>query len=223
MTEDSQSSSSLAAMPTLINFIEHARSQGASDEVIMQLLRSRGWSKQEVEAAYTQVYERLTGLTLPTPTVRAGESARDAFLYLLSFATLGIWTQALGQIGFIAIDQLIPDTLNRNYGSPGYLLAASIARLIIVFPIYLLLMRMITQDLERHPDQYRSGVRVWLTYLALLIAALIAIVDLIIFLTSLLQGELTLRFTGKVIIVFLIAGGVFWYYLSWLQQRPKAS
>lgn len=220
MTEDSQP---LSSKPTLIDFIQQARAQGASDEVIMQLLRSRGWSKQEVEAAYTQVYERLTGLTMPTPAARAGESARDAFLYLLSFATLAIWTQALGQIGFIVIDELLPDPLNRTYGSQAYLLAGSIARLIIVFPVYLLLMRMITQDLQRHPDKYQSGVRVWLTYLALFIAALIAIIDLVIFLTSLLQGELTLRFTGKVMIVFIIAGSVLWYYLSWLQRRSEVS
>lgn len=221
MADNSQSSLSSESMSTLIEFIEQARTQGASDDVIFQLLRSRGWSKQQIESAYTQVYERLTGLAMPVPSVRSGEIARDAFLYLLSFATLGIWTQALGEIGFITINELMPDPLNRNYGNQAYALAASIARLIIVFPIYLLLMRILTRDLKYHPDKYQSGVRVWLIYLALLIAALVAIVDLFIFLTSLLQGELTLRFTGKVLIVLILAGGVFWYYLSWLQRRPE--
>jgi len=207
-------------MANLIEFIEQARSQGASEEIIFQLLRSRGWSKQQIETAYTEVYEQLTGLSIPAPSVHSTEAARDAFLYLLSFATLSIWIQALGEIGFIAINELIPDPLS-NDGASRYPLAFIMARLIIVFPIYLVLMRIITKDLRRYPDKYQSRVRIWLTYFALLVAALIAIVDLIIFLTSLLEGELTLRFTGKVLIVLILTGGVFWYYLSWIQRRPE--
>lgn len=203
----------------LVNFIETALARGASDEFLYQLLRSRGWSQQEVELGFTQVYENLTGLPVPMPAGRLSGSARDAFLYLLSFVTLGIWSQALGQIGFIIVNQLIPDPLNRTYNQ-AYAMAASLARLIVVFPIYLLLMRLLIQDLGTHPDKYQSGVRKWLTYLALLIAALIAIVDVVVFLTFLLQGELTLRFTYKVIIVLVITTGILWYYLNWLQRQP---
>lgn len=207
----------------LTHFIETARSRGAADDFIFQLLRSRGWSQAQVESAYAQVYEQLTGLPVPVPARRSSESARDAFLYLLSFATLGIWSQALGQIGFIVVDQLVPDALDRTYGWQSYGLASSLARLIVVFPIYLLLMRMLIRDLTLQPDQYRSGVRRWLTYLALFVASLISIVTVVVFLTSLLRGELTLRFTLKVIIVLLISGGILWYYLTWLQRQPTRS
>lgn len=204
----------------LITFIEATRAQGASDEFIYQMLRSRGWSKPEIESAFAQLYERLTGQSVPTPLGHSGEASRDAFFYLLSFATLAIWTQALGQIGFILIDQFIPNPLDRGYNNNAYELAASIARLIVVFPIYLLLMRLINRDLVSHPYKYQSGVRKWLTYLAMFIAALIAIIDVIIFVTSLLQGELTLRFSLQVLIVLVIAGGVLVYYLNWLQRQP---
>ena len=207
----------------LTTFIEAARAKGASDTFIYQLLRSRGWSQQEVESAFAQVYESLAGLPVPTPTSRGSGSAREAFLYLLMFVTLGIWSQALGEIGFIFVDQLIPDPLYKTYGDQYYGLASSLARLIVVFPIYLLLMRLLTKDLATHPDKYQSGVRKWLTYLVLLIAALVAIIDLVVFLTSLLRGELTPRFTYKVIIVLIVAGGIFWYYLTWLQGRAVRS
>ncbi len=219
MARDSDSPQSQTPRLILVNFIETSRARGASDEFLYQLLRSRGWSQQEVESGFTQVYENLTGLPVPVPAGRLSGSARDAFLYLLSFVTLGIWSQALGQIGFIIVNQLIPDPLNRPYGQ-AYAMAASLARLIIVFPIYLLLMRLLIKDLATHPDKYQSGVRKWLTYLALLITALIAIVDLVVFLTYLLQGELTLRFTCKVIVVLVIAIGILWYYLNWLQRQP---
>lgn len=205
---------------TLTSFIEAARAQGAADEFIYQMLRSRGWSRPEIESAFAQYYERLTGQPVPTPVGQSGEASRDAFLYLLSFATLAIWSQALGQIGFILIDQLIPNPLDRGYSNNAYDLAASIARLIVVFPIYLLLMRLINRDLVAHPYKYQSGVRKWLTYLALFIAALIAIIDVVVFVTSLLQGELTVRFSLQVLIVLVIAGGILVYYLNWLQRQP---
>lgn len=215
MAGESRSPQSQEPRLTLINFIETARARGASDEFIYQLLRSRGWSQQEVELGFAQVYENLTGLPVPVPAGRLSGSARDAFLYLLSFVTLGIWSQALGQIGFIIVNRLIPDPLNRTYDQ-AYAMASSLARLIVVFPIYLLLMRLLIKGLATHPDKYQSGVRKWLTYLALLITALIAIVDVVVFLTFLLQGELTLRFTCKVIIVLVITIGILWYYLNWL-------
>ncbi len=55
------------------------------------------------------------------------------------------------------------------------------------------------------------------------IATLIAITTLVVFLSSLLRGELTPRFTYKVLIVLLIAGSILIYYLSWLQRRPLRS
>lgn len=218
MVEESDSPQSQEPKLTLMNFIEAARAQGASDEFVYRLLRSYGWSQQEVESGFAQVYENLTGLPVPVPPGRLSGSARDAFLYLLSFATLGIWSQALGQIGFIVVNQLIPDPLNRTYNQ-AYAMASSLARLIVVFPIYLVLMRLLIKDLATHPDKYQSGVRKWLTYLALLITALIAIIDLVVFLTYLLQGELTFRFTCKVIIVLVISLGILWYYLNWLQRQ----
>jgi hypothetical protein len=207
----------------LTSFIEAARAKGGSDAFIYQLLRSRGWSQQDVESAFVQVYESLTGLPVPMQSGRASGSAREAFLYLLLFLTLGIWSQALGHIGFIFVDELFPDPLNKTYGNEYYGLASSLARLIVVFPIYLLLMRLLSKDLATHPDKYQSGVRKWLTYLVLLVAALTAIIDLVVFLTSLLRGELTPRFIYKVIIVLIIAGGIFWYYLTWLQGRAVRS
>lgn len=220
MVEASHHDPSRGIEQPLTRFIEAARAQGASDEFIYQMLRSRGWPKPEIESAFAQLYERLTGQPVPTPRSQTGEASRDAFLYLLSFATLAIWSQALGQIGFILIDQFIPNPLDRGYSNYAQDLAASIARLVVVFPIYWLLMRLLNRDLVAHPYKYLSGVRKWLTYLALFVAALTAIIDVVVFVTSLLQGELTIRFSLQVLIVLVIAGGILVYYLNWLQRQP---
>jgi hypothetical protein len=98
-------------------------------------------------------------------------------------------------------------------------MADSLACIIVAFPVYLLTMRFITRELERQPEKLDSGVRKWLTYIALLIAAGVVVGDLITFLTYFLRGELTSRFVAKVAAALVIASGVFWYYLSSLAQR----
>lgn len=204
----------------LVNFIAAARSQGASDDFISGLLRSFGWPQREIERAYFVVYEELVGMPIPSPSGGQGEAARDAFVYLLSFVTLGIWTQALGEIGFILINHLIPDPLNRTYGDSSFQVAFCLARLLVAYPVYLLLMRKILKDLSAYREKTYSGVRKWLTYIALLVVALVGIGTLMAFLTSFLRGELTLRFVLKVLVILAIDGSVLIYYYQWVQRRP---
>ncbi len=84
-------------------------------------------------------------------------------------------------------------------------------------------MRIIVRELEVHPEKLESGVRKWLTYIALLIAAGVGVSDVITFLTYFLRGELTARFVAKDAVVFVIAGGVFWYYMGSLQKSGVPS
>lgn len=205
----------------LVQFILLARDRGATDEFISKLLRDYGWPSREVERAFFEVYEGLTGRPLPTPKGTSGELARDAFFYLLAFITLGIWIQALGEMAFIFIDHLIFDSLNQAYGDPSWQVAFALARLLVAYPVYLLLMRQVNRDLATHREKYFSGVRKWLTYLTLGIAALIGIGAVIAFLTSFLRGELSLRFMFKVLVVLVLDGGVLWYYTHWIQREPS--
>lgn len=204
----------------LLRFIEAARQQGASDEFIGQLLRNYGWPQREIERAFFELYERLTEQSIPAPSGGAGESARDAFVYLLVFSTLAIWIQALGQLGFIYVNQFIVDPVSPSYGDPSFDVAFSLARLIVAYPVYLLMMRQLIRELRLYREKHYSGVRKWLTYLTLLVAALIGVGTLITFLTSFLRGELTLRFLLKVAIVLILDGGVLAYYGAWLRRQP---
>ncbi|MBE9160606.1 hypothetical protein IQ265_27850 [Nodosilinea sp. LEGE 06152] len=204
----------------LVQFILLARDRGTSDEFISRLLRDYGWPSREVERAFFEVYEGLLGRPIPTPRGGSGELARDAFFYLLAFVTLGIWLQALGEMAFIFINHLIPDSLNNYYGDPSWQVAFALARLIVAYPVYLGLMRQINYDLAAHCEKHFSEVRKVLTYLTLLIATIIAIGAVIAFLTSFLRGELTLRFLLKVLVVLVLDGGVLWYYFDWIRRKP---
>ena len=64
------------------------------------LLERRGWPRKEIYTAFAAVYERLAGLAIASRGSRSLEAARDAFLYLLSFGTLGTWAGGLGSLFF---------------------------------------------------------------------------------------------------------------------------
>ncbi len=205
---------------TLQEFLDAAKRQGATDENLVVLLRGRGWSEEDVYRALADDYEGRSGLQVPV--YKRSGSAKDAFLYLLSFSTLSIWTYGTGSVMFTLIDRWIKDPLSPiNYYSGGYYqMADSLACIIVAFPVYVFVMRYIIRESEGHPGKLESPIRKWLTYIALLIAACVVVGDLITFLTYFLRGELTARFVAKVTVVLVIAGGVFWYYMGSLQRKP---
>ncbi|MGA2592106.1 MAG: DUF5671 domain-containing protein [Bryobacteraceae bacterium] len=202
----------------LNTFIETAKAKGASDDFLVNLLREQGWAAKDIYAAFGRYYESLTGLPVPVRAGGAGEAARDAFLYLLAFSTLGTWTIALGSLMFTYIDRWFPDPLAQRSFQFHREISGEMACVIVAFPIFLLVMRFILREVETRPEKLESGVRRWLTYIALLIAAGTVIGDLITFLTYFLEGELTTRFVLKVLTVIVIAGSVFWYYLVSLKK-----
>ena len=204
---------------SLIEFLEAARAHGASDDLLADLLERRGWSRKDIYNAFGSVYERLTGLELPGRGARSAESARDAFLYLLSFGTLATWAGGLGSLFFTLIDAQFPDAAApQQFRNLGIEISGSLASIIVAFPIYLFTMRLLLRGVQAQPEKLESGVRRWLTYIALLLASATIIGDLVTFLSYFLRGDLTTRFVLKVLTVFLIAGGVFWYYLVWLEK-----
>lgn len=207
----------------LQDFLDAAKRQGIPAESLVALLRGRGWPEHEAYRALADHYEAQTGATIP-PYKRSG-SAKDAFLYLLSFSMLAIWALALGSILFILIERWIKDPLSAapSYAYGYYQMADSLACVIVAFPVYLFTMRYILGELRVHPEKNDSPVRKWLTYIALLIAAGVVVGDLISFLTYFLRGELTGRFVAKTIVVLAISGGVFWYYFGSLQSAARAT
>lgn len=211
----------MSSSQELREFIAAAKSAGASDETLIGLLQGRGWPKDDAYRALGDDYESRSGLRVPV--YKRSGSARDAFLYLFSFSALGTWTIGLGALLFTLIDNWIRDPLSSNYGyvSLQNQIAASLASVIVAFPIYLLTMGYILRRIEVHADKLESPVRKWLTYLALLVAAAVVLCDLIAFLTHFLQGELTARFVAKDTVVLIIAGGVFWYYMGAVQKKTK--
>jgi hypothetical protein len=207
----------------LQDFVNSSKSKGATDEFLAALLTRRGWPAVDIYAALGSYWEASTGLAIPE-RAGAGESARDAFLYLLSFSTLATWTTALGSMLFEFINHWFPDAVSRNNAwDPRSAVTWQMAAVVVAFPIYLLVMRTILREATHHTESLESGVRKWLTYIALLGTAGAMICDLICFLDYFLAGELTMRFVLKAATVMAISAAVFAYYITSLRWNRSAN
>ncbi|MGA8533987.1 MAG: DUF5671 domain-containing protein [Candidatus Tumulicola sp.] len=199
----------------LLDFIRSAKAHNADDQFLAALLRQNGWSDRRIFSAFAAYYQDATGLAVPARGSRS-EDARDAFFYLLAFVTLGIWAVAFVWLGNVLIDRAFPSALDFEYAAESFRSGAAgqLASLIVAFPIFIFVSRAIVLETRRRPESLESGVRKWLTYLALVITTLALVGDGVWFLQQFLLGDLTLRFVLKSLVLFLTAGGVLWYYLG---------
>ena len=110
----------------------------------------------------------------------------------------------------------MPDAVEKEYAYRGAVEAIrnGIAGLVIAFPIFLFVSTLIGRAVAREPEKRGSGVRKWLTYVTLFVAALVIIGDLTFLLQRLLSGELPARVLWKTLVVLAIAGTVFGHYLA---------
>lgn len=119
----------------LREFVESAKSQGAADQTLIELLKRQGWSERQAFAALQDYYEQRTGLKVPQRPA-SWEAARDAFVYLLSFIALCAWVWSLGSLWFTLIDLQFPDPLRQaSYASVRSDLASSLAGLLVGLPV----------------------------------------------------------------------------------------
>jgi hypothetical protein len=211
-----------AATQDLEVFVRDALSRGQSKEAISGALAAAGWPPEQARSALDAYAD--VAFVVPVPRPRPYLSAREAFLYLVLFATLYVSAYHLVSLLFDLINRAFPDPAQPVYA--GVALGASLrwstASVLIAFPVFLFVARHLGRELARNPVKRLSAVRRWLTYLTLFVAAGVLLGDTITLVYNLLGGELTVRFVLKVVVVAAIAGTVFGWYLFDLRHEEKA-
>ncbi len=206
----------MASDPTkLVEFIASAKARNVADEFIASILRQNGWSDRRIFQAFSNYYHDVLGMEVPSRGSRL-ENARDAFYYLLTFISLGLWTVSLVQFAYAYIDHVLPSSLDWDYAAVSFSsqVAGQLATLIIAFPLFLFMSRVVAKETARRPEAFESAVRKWLTYIALVITAVTLLTDAVWFLSSYLSGELTARFAWQATVLFIVATGIFSFYLG---------
>ncbi|MBM3162535.1 MAG: hypothetical protein FJY09_11160 [Chlorobi bacterium] len=209
------------AAAELSEFTSRALEKGISRDGIRNVLLQAGWRQEQVERALGGYAE--CDFPLPVPRPKPSLSAREAFFYLLLFATLYTSAFNFGNLLFVFIERAFPDpALGRITDAlNGDRIRSSVSALIVAFPLFLSLSRRINRELLSTPAGKASGIRRWLTYITLFIASGIIIGDLISLLYNFLGGELTLRFVLKSAVVGAIAGALFLYYIGGLREEER--
>jgi hypothetical protein len=149
-------------------------------------------------------------------------TAKDVFVHLFSIVTLYV-----SVIGFIAmcfayVDVSFPDALSFYYTSSLDTIRSSMASIIVMWPAFLGISRLMHRDAVTDGSRREIGIRKWLLYLTLFVTAITIVVDLITLVNYFLNGEITTRFILKVAIVLATAAAVFAYYLWDLRTEDIA-
>ncbi|MBI2437020.1 MAG: hypothetical protein HYV41_04755 [Candidatus Magasanikbacteria bacterium] len=143
---------------------------------------------------------------------------KDVFSYLLMFVTLYIGVISITALLFQYINTSFPDLIYYSFTNAYDIMRRSVASLIVVWPVFLALSIMLSKETAKEPEKRDLKIRKWLIYLTLFVSALTLIIDLITLLYNFLGGELTDRFVLKVLVILIVAGAVFGYYL-WDARR----
>lgn len=198
----------MAVSKDLSRFTRDALMAGRSRDEISQALTSSGWAASDVEDALNAWAD--TGFVPPVPRPQSTVSARDFFIYALMFGALLFGAIHLVQLFHALIDLWLDQSSYRQTGR----LRWAIAVLIVTAPVFLSLTLRERDTLASDPALYRSAVRRWMTYLALLSASAVLLGALITVIYSFLNGDFTLQFCLKALVVGLVAGMIFLFYLN---------
>ena len=201
------------------DFVRSALERGQSREAIEKALLDAGWSPAQVRTALAAFAK--SDFPVPVPRPQPHVSARDTFIYLTLFAMLYLAAIHFGKLLFYLIDIWVPDVTERTYAAVRRErgIRWAIAALIVATPLFLWLTDKVNREMRENAVRRLSAVRQWLTYLTLFVGAVTIVGDLIWLIYSYLNGELTLRFGLKLVVVAAITGGIFGYYLTDLRER----
>ena len=154
--------------------------------------------------------------------------AKSFVLQLASLVTLFVSIPAFIALLFGIINLQFPDAADSYWQieSAHNGIRYAIAVLVIFFPAYLIITRMVNKARRDEGALYHTLTR-WLIYLALLVAGIIMLADLAVVVYTFLGGDITTRFIFKALVLLAVIGAAFYYYAldakdHW-QKREKES
>lgn len=149
---------------------------------------------------------------------------RDFFLWAGAMIALYASVFSFISLLFSYIDYAYPDALAYSVDPYSSGMRFAIASLIVIFPLFLLLQRLIRANEEKDPTRRDIWIRRWALVFTIFAASATVATDLVTLINYFLGGDVTMRFLFKVIVVFLVAGGGLLHFLAelwgyWREHR----
>lgn len=191
----------------LSEFVRMSYANGDEAGAIRETLTLAGWSDSEIGEAMSLWSPGRP----PVPRPRPYASAREVVLHGILFIALSAIAWHLSQLGMSLIDMAIPDP-GEYPRSPGSSARWSIASLIAFTPVFLLINRHVGGPGREDAARRRSLVRKWFATVTLLVTSLLLLGGAVHVIHAFLNGDLTLRFGLKALLVATVAGLILAYY-----------
>jgi len=208
---------------SLQSYIDEARKKSATDDQIRDNLIRGGWTEQDVNSALSP---KLSDIPLPTPPV-PHIGMWTGFLYIIFFISLYILSTATGNIFHFWVEKVMPQPASITGGFSLWSwysdesIRASIAAIIVSFPIFAILGIMLKKQLVKRPTVRSLRSRKQLIYITLLGTFLIMLSQVISTLYSFLSGSGTWNAIGHLMVTLSIAGTIFLYFISEVKNDSK--
>lgn len=207
-------------MKDLHEFVNRALSAGKTREEVRTALSLAGWHEDEIDKALSKY--AAVDFPIPVPRRLHSGSAREAFAYLVTFTALYISAFSFCYLVAATIDIVILDPADSYRTSWSFDdLRWTAASLLVAFPLYFFLTTRNLRMSDRDPELRESPVRKWLIAATLFLSAVTVLITMIVFVSSLLGGELPIRFALKTITVLVVAFLIFGFYL-WELRKGEA-
>lgn len=145
-------------------------------------------------------------------------SVKDFFLQIGAIATLYATLVAVVILLFRVINVAYPQITNGYYYNPQNI-SFQVATIIVFFPLFLGLSWLLQKSLKGASEK-DFALRRWLSYLTLFIAGAVIAGNLVSILYTFLDGqELTTAFLLKALVLLVVSGGVFAYFLQDIRNK----
>lgn len=149
----------------------------------------------------------------------SGKAPLDAFMNLLSIASLGGVAWAIGRVWFWLIDKAFNKVEGYRIFYTENSIKYALAVLLVMAPVYFVVMALLHWKYKKDELNHESRIYKWLTYMMLFFSALTIIGALISLLYGFLNGSYTITTLLKTLTVLLIAGFIFGFYFYDLKRK----
>ena len=147
-------------------------------------------------------------------------TAKNFFLNLGAFISLYTLVYSLIDLLFSVINKAYPQITNGYSYAGSTSISWPVSILVVFFPIFILLMWFLEREYRTEPEKQNSITHRGLTYITLFVAGLVIAGDLITVIYYFIDGqELTTGFLLKVLVLLVIASGIFIYFISDLMGK----
>lgn len=139
--------------------------------------------------------------------------SKEFFLHLGFIASLYTTIVSLMIFLFTVINLQFPDVLF-NIGNFRDQITFSLSLLIVSFPIFIFISKKIYKDLDIYEANRELWIRKWSLSLTMFLLVLMFAITVVVLLQTFLGGEITTRFSLKVIVTLSLSSFAFWFYLK---------